>query len=290
MKVLVLGAGGMIGHKMFHFLTQAGLETFATLHKSRDHYKKFSLFTNNNSTENLDILNSKQLFEVLEKLKPNVILNCIGITLRKPEIKDFSYSEKINSKFPHQLNEWCAKNSAYLIQFSTDCVFSGKEGPYSELSPKTATDTYGVTKAAGEVSGPNALTLRGSMIGRELEGKTELLEWALSQKNQSVRGFSKAIYSGVTTNVMAELVLQLLKQPERLTGLYQVSSKPISKLDLLRQLNDAYKLNMTITEDATFSTSKVLLSDKLSEKLGFYCPPWPDMIKNLTKDSFVYLD
>ncbi len=288
MKVLVFGAGGMIGHKMFQAFSAQKLETYAVIRQKISNYAAFNLFNSKNTFDQIDILEAEKLEKVLTQVKPDVILNCIGVTLRKPEITNLEYCRKVNTDFPWLLNNWVSANNSYLIHFSTDCVFSGKESPYSEASPKTATDNYGITKAAGEVTGNHSLTLRGSMIGRELFGKTELLEWAISKKNQQIKGFSKAIYSGVTTNVMAELVHQLLHRTDRLTGLYQVSSAPISKFDLLKMINSQLQLNMTIVEDSSYATSKVLISDKLAERIGFYCPSWPVMIENLSKDSFQY--
>ena len=286
MKILIFGAGGMIGHKMFQLLKGRGHEVYGTLFRKPSDYEKFKLFAVNEIIDRIDVAETEKVLALLDEVKPDVVLNCVGITLRKPEIKNFDYAWKINSDFPQKLNAWVTKNKAYLVHFSTDCVFSGKDGPYTEDSPKSATDTYGKTKAAGEVTGPNALTLRGSMIGRELFGKTELLEWALSQKNGQVKGFSKAIYSGVTTNAMAELVHKLLMLPIKLTGIYQVSSKPISKLDLLKLINQAYHLNLEIVEDETFATSKILSSEKLHKAIGFNCPEWPKMVDELVKDFF----
>lgn len=288
MRILIFGAGGMIGHKMFQVLRGRGHEVVGTLFRKPSEYEKFKLFSVNEIIDCLDVAETEKVLALLDEVKPDVVLNCVGITLRKPEIKNFDYAWKINSEFPQRLNAWVTANKAYLVHFSTDCVFSGKDGPYTEDSPKSATDTYGKTKAAGEVTGPYCLTLRGSMIGRELFGKTELLEWALSMKNSQVKGFSKAVYSGVTTNAMAELVHQLLMLPNKLTGIYQVSSNPISKLELLRLINQAYQLNLDIVEDQTFATSKVLSSEKLRKAIGFNCPEWPKMVDEMVKDFFKY--
>lgn len=288
MKILIFGAGGMIGHQMFRVLSKHNFLVFGTLKKSYEDYSQFSLFQKENSFENLDILDKSEVLKVLTFLKPEVVLNCVGVTLRKAEIKDEKYCSQVNTEFPHFLDKWCSNHQSYLIHFSTDCVFSGKSGPYSEESRPDATDVYGVTKAKGELYTNTALTLRGSMIGRELFGKTELLEWALSQKNKSIKGYSGALYSGVTTSVMAGLVAKILKQPERLTGLYQVSSEPISKYELLVLINAAFKLNMLIGKDESYTTEKILTHEKLKRKLGFGCPSWTEMVDELAKDLFKY--
>lgn len=289
MKILILGAGGMIGHKMFLSLQRKNFKVYGTLKKTIQPYDRFQIFTQENCIQNIDVTDRNSVEKILMQIRPDAILNCVGITLRKAEISDEIYCQNVNAEFPHFLNAWVIKNNSYLIHFSTDCVFSGKDGPYVEESSKSASDIYGRTKAAGEViDSSNCLTLRGSMIGRELVGKTELLEWALSKKEQTIKGFSKAMYSGVTTGVMANLVADLLVQKEKLSGLYQVSSQPISKYDLLKQINYAFELNMRIVEDATYASQKILISDKLKRKIGFVCPGWFEMVDELTKDLFNY--
>lgn len=286
-KILIFGAGGMIGHKMFRVLTaQKKYQVIGTLRRHRNEFQTFNLFNAENSIECLDVANFADVEKILNQVKPDVILNCIGITLRKPEIKNEELCKKINSDFPHFLKKWIQENNKYLIHFSTDCVFSGKDGPYTEASIPSATDTYGQTKAKGEVVDQGCLTLRGSMIGRELTGKTELLEWALSQKNKQIKGFRKAMYAGVTTDTMAELVVQLLQKP--LSGLYQVSGTPISKFDLLMLINKHFNLNQVIEADDSYATEKILISDKLSQTMGFYCSDWDQMVKKITLDSFKY--
>lgn len=287
-KILIFGVGGMIGHQMYRQFANSDFTVLGTIKQPFKNYEQFNLFNSEQIKDQFDVFEFDRVQSLLNNYRPDVILNCIGITLRKPEIKDLEYSQKINSDFPHMLNTWCENNNSNLIHFSTDCVFSGKTGPYTEMSIPDAVDIYGITKAKGEVSGPNSLTLRGSMIGRELFGKSELLEWALSQKNNSVKGFSKAYYSGVTTSVMSDLVAKIVSSENILTGLYQVSGPTISKFDLLHLINTEFSLNMTIEKNESYATEKILISQKISKKLGFYCSPWSVMIQNLSKDLFRY--
>lgn len=281
MRILIFGAGGMIGHRMFKTLKKQGHEVFGTLKKDLKEYDQFNIFKKSEIVTHLDVLDSKYVIESLNQIQPDVVLNCVGITLRKPEITDEAYCTKVNAEFPHLLDRWCTENKKYLIHFSTDCVFSGKDGPYTEDSVKSATDIYGRTKAAGEVSSAYSLTLRGSMIGLELFGKTELLEWALSQKGQTIKGYSQAIYSGITTNLMGDLVSKIIAKPPFLTGLYQVSSDPISKYDLLVLINKVFNLNMTILKEEAHATSKVLISKKIQNQIGFICPGWNEMLDQI---------
>lgn len=284
MKILVFGASGMIGHKMMLRLQTENFEVLGTLHKPLSNYYHKPLFKKLNFIDSVDVTDSVKVLHVLESVRPDVILNCVGITLRKPKIKDLQYSLKVNSEFPQFLKMWTEKNSKYLIHFSTDCVFTGKATEYTEDSQPDAIDVYGLTKTRGEVFGPACLTLRGSQLGSELFGKTELFEWALSHRNKSIKGFTKAIYTGMTTNIMAELVAKLALNPQKLTGLYQVSSAPISKYELLAKINDKFNLNMSIQADGGYATNKVLSSQKIAKEIGFNCPSWDDMLNELKKD------
>lgn len=279
-KVLIFGVGGMIGHQMYLTLSSQ-FNVFSTIKRSFAEYEKFELFDRNKIFDNLDVSQFDQVLQLLDQLNPDVILNCIGITLRKKEISDVNYTKKINADFPHFLESWVQENNKYLIHFSTDCVFSGKSGPYTEDSTPDAHDIYGQTKGLGEVSGENCLTLRGSMIGFELYGKTELLEWVFSQKHQTIKGFTKAIYSGITTLQMSKLVANIIESSKPLIGLYQVSSAPISKYDLVSKINEVFDLKIQLQKDENYSTEKILLSEKIIKDFGFHCPDWSVMLEDL---------
>lgn len=281
MKILVFGAGGMIGHKMVEVLSQKYPDTYACTRSEFTRFSEFGLFSSDKFISGIDVSEWDHVENLLNKLKPDVILNCVGITLRKPEIKDFEYCVEVNSLFPQRLKSWAVQNSARMIHFSTDCVFDGKSENYFEYSQALAKDIYGKTKYLGEVLGPKCLTLRGSMIGFELFGKTELLEWAMAQQGKSVKGFTKAVYSGVTTSVMAELVLMLIGQESFLEGIYQVSSVPISKFDLLTKINAQFGLQMNIEPDDKYASSKVLNCQKIYDAVGFRAPSWDDMLKEM---------
>lgn len=285
MKILVLGAGGMIGHKMYQVLSMEYPETYACFKRGFDEYKELGLFNQSYVIDDIDVYEFGKLEKMLNQLRPNVILNCVGITLRKKEIQNLEYCLEVNSLMPHRLKCWSAQNNAYLVHFSTDCVFDGAIGEYTENSPPSAKDNYGKTKYLGEVLGPRCLTLRGSMIGRELYGKTELLEWALAQRGKTIKGYANALYSGVTTSIMAELVTRILKLPSRLEGVYQVSSEPISKLDLLRKINHVFDLKMQIDEDCSYVSKKDLNSSKIRREIGFVCPSWDEMINQLAAEK-----
>jgi|SRR6185312_13764640 len=289
MRVLVLGAGGMIGHQVW----QKCIENFApeqvgcTLHKSRDHYASFSIFKMGQVFDQLDLGDFAEAQKVLQKFKPTHVINAAGITRRKKEIQNMTLAYEINSLFPHRLALWAAKNNARVIQFGTDCVFEGEKGNYSEGDIPTATDTYGKSKFLGEIYYPNSLTLRLSMIGRELEGKTELLEWFLAQKGRTVKGFTKAKYSGLTTNFVAAELIKIIKNKSELSGLYQISGEAITKFDLLQMINKIFKVNAEITPSEEYVSDKTLLSDKYSVKTGFKSPSWEKLLLEIYNDHRV---
>ena len=285
MKILIFGAGGMIGHKMYQRLAAAYPDTWACVHRSFSEYRSFDIFNSQHVIENFDVADFSKVEERLNEIRPDLILNCVGITIRKEKIKDLEYSKHINSEFPHLLKSWVDAHKKRLIHFSTDCVFDGKADLYTESSLGTADDNYGLTKYWGEVQSANSLTLRSSMIGPELHGKTELLEWLKSQSGKTIKGFSNVIYSGVTTDVMAELVLDIIKNHSDLCGLYQVASKPISKYDLLLLLNKKLGLNVVVENEPGPVSKKILDASLIWKKIGFISPSWDEMADQLANPN-----
>ena len=285
MKILILGAGGMIGHKVYQRISEVFPDTYATFRRPLSDYETFKIFDPAKSISSVDVTDFEGVKRILDKVQPEVVINCVGVTLRKKEITDLAYALEVNSLLPHKLKCWSAQSLSKVIHFSTDCVFDGSGGPYFEDACPSAKDIYGKTKYLGEVQSPTCLTLRGSMIGRELYGKSELLEWTLSQKGQTIKGYSGAIYSGVTTSVMAQLVISILQRPLFMSGLYHVSSQPISKFELLVKINDAFGLGLKILEDCSYVSKKELDSSKIYREIGFVCPSWSEMIDQLVLDT-----
>jgi dTDP-4-dehydrorhamnose reductase len=284
MKILVMGAAGMLGHRAYLELRKHWpTSTYATIRKARSHYYSFKLF-GENVFDNFDVSDWQKTEKLLNELKPDFIVNAIGITIRKEEIKDLNRALDTNSFFPHRLLKWAQRNNSRVIHFSTDCVFSGDKGMYTESSNPSATDIYGRTKFLGEITDHRGLTLRFSAIGRELESHTELLEWFLSQKGQ-VKGFKKAIYSGVTTKVIAEEVVRILKFHPDLQGIFQLSSSPISKYDLLGLIKEKFNLSTEILPEEGYVSDKTLVCKKYADKTGFKAPTWDKMLDGLINDS-----
>lgn len=287
MKILIFGANGMIGHQMWYKLNKEFPgSVYGTVRKDAAYYDQFKIFNTQFLIPNLDVTNTAQVLKVLDQVNPDVVLNCVGITLRKPEIKDPELCQNVNSLFPQRLGRWAAQHQKRLIHFSTDCVFAGGDGMYTELSIPDAQDVYGKTKFLGEVLGSHSLTLRCPIIGREIEGKTELIEWFLQQRNKTIKGYSKAIYSGITSAEMARQIILIIRKYPNLTGLYQISSEPISKYDLLNLLNQISSLKVTINKDESYSTNKSLNSKKYRQLTGYNPPSWTSMLSEMMEETF----
>lgn len=287
MKVLIIGGAGMLGHQCFiklkkHFGTE---NVGCTIRKSKDHYSRFGIFSGDNIFERIDVADFGKLEKVLDGFAPEVIVNCIGLTLRKPALGDFENALEINSMLPHRLAIWGNSHNCRVIHFSTDCVFDGISGGYSEIDPPSAKDVYGKTKFLGELHYKNSITLRLSIVGRELEGKTELIEWFLSQKGKQISGFSEVLYSGLTTNRVADEVIRLIEEFPEISGLYQVSSEPISKYDLLKLVNEIYHVDITINKNPNYKSNKVLRCDTYTQLTGFTPPQWPDLIQQMKNEE-----
>ena len=247
------------------------------------------MFVPENTIEKVNVMDLPVLRQLLEKEKPDFIINCIGIVKQRDEGKMAIPSITINSLLPHLLADWATGWNGRLIHFSTDCVFSGKKGYYSETDPSDAEDLYGKSKFLGEVADrPNALTLRTSIIGRELNNFKSLLEWFLAQKGKQVKGFKKVIYSGVTTNHIAKLVGDLINDHPSLSGLFQVTAPAINKYDLLSRLRAAYKLDVEIVADDTEVSDRSMIGKRFYEATGYTEPFWDELIAQLAGDQTPY--
>lgn len=290
MKIIVLGGEGMLGHKMFQMLLQRFPNTACTIFGALDDefYKRIGLFSQGEVIEKVDAMDLLGLEAMLASRKPDFIVNCIGVIKQREEAKAAIPSITLNSLLPHRLAAAAMQWGGRVIHFSTDCVFDGRKGSYTEDDPSTAEDLYGKTKYLGEVTTENALTLRTSIIGRELNHFKSLLEWFLSQQGGTVRGFTRVMYSGVTTNYISRLVGDLIANYPGLSGLYQVASNTISKYDLLCLLRDAYKLDIEIIPDDQEVCDRSMRSDKFRAATGFVCPQWSELVAELVSDPTPY--
>lgn len=264
-KILVLGTSGMLGHKVFEVLSR--YNNYDVFGKSR----KDGVFADKIET----------VEKIIKEIKPNVVINCIGITKQSDQIKDVKQSIIVNALFPHLMADLCENNNVRLITISTDCVFDGKKGNYSDNDLPTCNDVYGMTKFLGEVKDKkNTLTLRTSIIGHELNSKLSLLEWFLSQE-KAVKGYKKAIFSGFTTLEFSKLLAEKIIPNEDLNGFYQISVNPISKYDLLKLIAKVYKKEIEIIPDETVKIDRSLNSDILRGIIQYNPPSWDNLIEEM---------
>ncbi len=287
MKILIFGASGMIGHRIW--LESQNIKeahVFGVIRKPKSHFEKFNIY-NENIIDEIDVSHWEKVEEILNKINPDVIVNAIGITIRKPEMNDFATGIDINSFFPKRLLKWGQAHATRVIHLSTDCVFDGSSGKYTETSQPTAKDNYGKTKFLGEIDGENALTLRFSCIGRELDSHTELLEWFLAQEGKEIKGFGKVIYSGVTTHIVAREVARVISNFPALSGIFQLSSTPISKYDLLCLIQKVYGTHVKITRSDDYIADKSLVCEKYVKATGYKPQNWDEMINELHSDKRV---
>jgi dTDP-4-dehydrorhamnose reductase len=277
MKLLVLGVSGMLGHTAYRgFATAPGIEAFATL-RSDSARRYFPEELQPGLISGVDVLDTDTLATVMARVRPDVVVNCVGLVKQLASAKDPLAALPINAIFPHRLSRLCALFGARMIHVSTDCVFRGDRGMYREEDFADADDLYGRSKLLGEVAAPHAITLRTSIIGRELSGNHALVDWFLSQQG-SVRGFTRAIFSGLTTDELTRVILHhILPRPD-LHGLWQVSTAPISKHDLLCLLRDAYGRDIEISPDSSFVLDRSLDSTRFRTATGYEAPAWPSLI------------
>jgi dTDP-4-dehydrorhamnose reductase len=287
--ILILGADGMLGHKMFQGLGARFPGTRGTVRTpvASGPLRRVGLLNTPDVLDGIDVLEEDTFKQRLEAIRPDVVVNCVGVIKQRDAASDPLPSIAINALLPHRLAAWLRPWDGRLIHFSTDCVFSGHRGAYREDDPSDAEDLYGRTKFLGEVGASNALTLRTSIIGRELRHHRSLLDWFLQQRGQ-VRGFSRVIYSGLTTNHLTSLVGDLIERHRALSGVYQVASQPISKHHLLQLLRQAYKLDVQIVADEREVSDRSLNGERFAAATGYVCPPWPVLVAELAADPTPY--
>jgi dTDP-4-dehydrorhamnose reductase len=283
-KVLVVGGGGMLGHRAVRVLSARGHEVWASVRGEPSAYEKFGLLPSARWVAGFDAQKPEGLRALIERVRPAVVLNCIGIVKQRSLAKLAIPSIEVNSLFPHRLADVLDEFDARLIQISTDCVFSGSRGGYTEDDLPDPADLYGRSKLLGEVRAAPHLTLRTSIIGWELGEAHGLLEWFASQRGGRVRGFTGAIYSGLSTTALANLVADLIAAPEMPSGLFNVASEPINKYDLLTRVRDALGWQIEIEAEAQFACDRSLVGTRFEQVSGWRAPSWDAMVAALAEE------
>ncbi len=208
MRLLILGGSGMLGPQLWRGL-HAQHDTWVTLLRPVADFAVHNLFDEAKAIQFEDITDDTALERALGQAKPEAVINCVGLIKQRDEASDEALTLRVNAEFPHRLAKRCGEAGARLIHFSTDCIFAGTKGNYTESDPSDAADLYGQSKHQGEVADAHSVTLRTSVIGHELGTNLALLDWFLSQRFKAVNGYTKAIYSGLTTLEMARIVIDL---------------------------------------------------------------------------------
>lgn len=279
MRILILGGDGMLGHQLLKSLDKRH-EVKVSLRQDLEAYAPYQLFNHDNAYVGIDVRSLERLTEVMADFSPEAVINAVGIVKQRPTAKESIPSLEINSLLPHRLSVLCKAVGAKLIHLSTDCIFSGKKGNYQESDPSDAEDLYGKTKFLGETQDSHCLTLRTSIIGRELSRHTSLLDWFLAQTGL-VKGFTKAIYTGFTTMEMSRIIEKMLLEYPDASGVYQVSSDPINKYELLLLIKEKLGLDIKIVPDDTFCCDRSLDSIRFRNDFKYTPPTWPAMIEEL---------
>lgn len=280
-KVLIFGATGMLGHTLFHDLSlRENISVHATTRSREGLVRWFAPELMEHIHTPVDADDFVSVVRVLEEVRPEVVINCIGVIKQLATGKNPIACISINALFPHLLAKECAQIGARLIHFSTDCVFSGKKGGYVESDFADCDDLYGRTKLLGEVDYPHAVTLRTSIIGHELNASVSLIDWFLAQEGR-VKGFTKAIYSGFPTVEMARIIAEVVIPRPDLCGLYHVSSAAISKYDLLCLVREEYGKSIEIDPDDGFVCDRSLDSSRFRTTTGYAPPTWEEMVQRM---------
>lgn len=284
MRVLILGGDGMLGHRLFLHL-RGRHEARVTLRRPFEAYGAYEIFGEEDAYPEVDATDERRLLEVMADFRPEAVVNAVGIVKQREAARAAIPSLEINALLPHRLAVMCRAVDARLLHMSTDCVFDGRRGGYTEEDVPDAKDLYGRTKHLGEVAEPGCVTLRTSIIGLELSHGEGLVEWFLSQKGE-VRGFTRAIYTGFTTSEMSRIIEQVLVEHPELSGVWQVASEPISKHELLVRFARALgRKDIHLVPDDSVEIDRSLSGAAFEEATGYRAPGWDTMLQELGEEA-----
>ena len=286
-RVLILGGRGMLGHKLVQSFSPV-FKTLYTLRGGFETVEKFGIFDRERAIENVNIENFVSVRRAVEAAAPDVVVNAVGVIKQVQTAGDVEKTLAINSIFPHRLARLTREFGIRMIGISTDCVFAGTRGNYSEEDVPDALDLYGQSKHWGEIAENGCLTLRTSIIGRELASKNGLVEWFFANRGGEVEGYSKAIFSGFPTVVFADILIDIIEKYPELNGIFHVSSDPISKYDILRMLDGQFRLGIQVDENRDFEIDRSLDSTRFRKVTGFGPASWDQMIARMRADETPY--
>ena len=280
-RILILGVTGMLGHTLFKEMNKN--ESFEVFGTTRSKSGLNGYFTQDELLkirDNVDADNFETVIRAIASVQPTIIINCIGIIKQLPISRDPLTAITVNAQLPHRLSLVTRTAKARLIHISTDCVFDGKKGNYTEKDFSNAEDLYGKTKYLGEVHYPHCITLRTSIIGHELKTNYSLVDWFMSQENE-INGFTKAIYSGFPTIEMVNIISNYVIPNKELSGLYHVSSDAISKYELLNIMKKIYQKDIKINAFDDFVLDRSMNSDRFKNATGYKSPSWEKLVEKM---------
>lgn len=280
MRVMVLGVSGMLGNAAYRVLSaNPELSVYGTA-RSEGSRKFFSEALAEKIILGVDVESQDSLIKAFGAIRPDVVINCVGLVKQLADANDPLQAVPINTLLPHRLAALCKATGARLVHISTDCVFSGEKGGYRESDFPDAYDLYGRSKLLGEVDYPHAITLRTSIIGRELSGHRSLVGWFLAQQG-TVQGFTGAIFSGLPTMELARVINEYVLPRPDLHGLYHVATQPINKYDLLKLVAKTYGKDTEIVPSDRLTIDRSLNADRFREATGYVAPEWSVLVQNM---------
>ncbi len=282
MRILILGASGMLGNAMMRVLSEkTDWQIYGTVRSERSK-RFFQPGIADRLLSGVDVEQHDALVKLFDRIRPDVVVNCVGLIKQLADAEDPLQAIPINALLPHRLARMAELASARLVHMSTDCVFSGAKGGYRESDPSDAKDLYGRSKYLGEVDYPNAITLRTSIIGHELQSAHGLVDWFQSQEKQC-KGYTKAIFSGFPTVVLAKIIRDVVIPHSKLCGVYHVAAQPISKYELLKLVADVYGKDIQIIPDDQLVIDRSLNADRFQAATGYQPPDWRALIQEMRK-------
>lgn len=289
MRIMILGGAGMLGHQLILSLSK-GYNVWATVRTEAGIAPLKPYLNDVTILDSVDALQFGSVSHAVEAAQPDVVINCIGLIKQHESAGDPLLAIDLNARLPHQLARLCRDAGSRLIHISTDCVFLGTKGMYVETDPTDGQDVYGKSKALGEVTAQShCLTIRASIIGREIFTRYGLLEWFLAQRG-SVKGYTRAIFSGFPTYAIADLLREHILPRTELAGLYHVSAAPISKYDLLALFKRAYDRDIEIIPDESVQIDRSLNSGRFRQETGFVPESWERMVAKMAETPLAYED
>ncbi len=287
MRILVLGGTGMLGHKLVQELGTHH-EVWTTIRREFSSVCHYGLFHRERTFENIDLTVEDACRKAIETAKPDIVINAAGIVKQLPASADVLTCLSVNSIFPHRLASYSEEYGFRAIFISSDCVFDGTAGSYRENDHPNARDLYGMSKMLGEIVTGNCITLRTSLIGRELGSSHGLVEWFLGNRGQAVQGFAEAIFNGFPTIVFADIINMLVDEHAHLNGLFHVAASPITKFELLNLINRRFNADVTIVPSTDLTINRSLDARRFNTLTGYHSPSWEEMIDRMVTDPTPY--